>query len=315
MPRAYEQGYDKGPLRINTLVDPVIEGGIDWTGGNVVYVPAGSSIATAITNAVSGDTIQLGAGTYAITSTLTVDKKLHIKGMGRGITTIASASDIHMLLATTQGGSLFSDLTLNFSAAMNISRYILSGTVAFDCRNVSIISTATGSSTTFSIGFYQRGAAITNLYDCSFEATGATGCNLGYYSSVSGSILNAFNCYGSSSGDTSGTYGGWVAGTNNTNATMRLYGGSFYSTVNQATGAVWTITGTLSVYNSTVNGSGATAFDVKRDAGTLTLYNTTLVNNKTSGTITYGGTVASSQINIGGTALNKTQLDALLELL
>jgi hypothetical protein len=37
-------------------------------------------------------------------------------------------------------------------------------------------------------------------------------------------------------------------------------------------------------------------------AGTLTLYDTTLVNNTTSGTITYGGTVRSSQARLGATS-------------
>ena len=63
----------------NTGADSIkTAGGIDWAGGNVIYVPIGASIQDAINGAKTGDTIILGSGTYTITSTIIVNKKLHI---------------------------------------------------------------------------------------------------------------------------------------------------------------------------------------------------------------------------------------------
>ena len=90
-------------------------------------------------------------------------------------------------------------------------------------------------------------------------------------------------------------YGAWVAVSQISTGVLNLYGGSYTNTVDKAEGAVSCFAGTLSVYGSVINGSGATAFDVKRTDGTLTLYaGTNLLNNKTDGTITYGGTVVTS---------------------
>jgi hypothetical protein len=94
---------------------------------------------------------------------------------------------------------------------------------------------------------------------------------------------------------------------NNSTATTNVYGGSFSSGTNTNSGVfqIGTNGGNLNSYGATVNGSGASGFDVKREAGTLTLYNTTLVNNTTSGTITYAGTVVSGTVR----GVHKTQDD------
>ena len=62
------------------------------TTGNVTLVGCSDSIATAITNASAGDTLQLGSCTYSISAFLNVDKSLRIIGQGSGTTTISTSS-------------------------------------------------------------------------------------------------------------------------------------------------------------------------------------------------------------------------------
>jgi hypothetical protein len=59
-----------------------ITGNIDWSGGNVTYVPLGGDIQTYVTAASAGDTLVLASGVYTITSSITVDKQLNIRGQG-----------------------------------------------------------------------------------------------------------------------------------------------------------------------------------------------------------------------------------------
>jgi hypothetical protein len=50
---------------------------------NVIHIPIGGDIQTYVTAATAGDTLVLSAGTYTITSTITVAKQLNIIGQGR----------------------------------------------------------------------------------------------------------------------------------------------------------------------------------------------------------------------------------------
>jgi hypothetical protein len=299
----------------NTLRVNSAQTAIEFIDTNVIDVPIDGDIAAYITAATAGDTLQLAAGTYTITSGLTVDKKLHIRGMGRGITTITCATNAVMVNFTTEDGSLISDLDVNYSAATTSLKSMVTGTASYTAMNVRTISTATGANTVYVFGFRLEGAKTANLHNCSFSGTGNVGGNVGIYSNTASSTINAYDFVATSANSSTSQYGANLVLLGQATATINLYGGSFVNAVDTAGGVVQCVAGAINVYGSVISGTGATAFDVKRDAGTLTLYNTTLVNNKTSGTITYAGTVAGSQINLGGTSLNKTQLDALLALL
>lgn len=59
------------------------------TTGHVTYVGCSDSIATAISAATAGDTLQLGSCTYTISSALVIDKSLRIVGQGIGNTILS----------------------------------------------------------------------------------------------------------------------------------------------------------------------------------------------------------------------------------
>lgn len=74
-----------GPLKVR-----VGGGSYGWT-GVVRNVPTGGDIAAALNAALPGDTVQLAAGTYAISSPITVKAGVQLLGAGKSLTTIQAA--------------------------------------------------------------------------------------------------------------------------------------------------------------------------------------------------------------------------------
>jgi hypothetical protein len=314
----------------NIFNDLEVKGELDWSGGNVVYVPLEKTgktqteiLTEAITAATSGDTLQLAAGTYTITAELVGSKRLHYRGMGRGITKITTSTDLvsdAMINISPDGsGSLISDMDIEWTGEITgAGSQMIKVRGNLNVNNVHIYNLATSTNARYPAGFrFASATAYTlNVVNSFYTATGAKGW--GALATISGynGTMNFYNVHATSA-DGSSVNGANILYCDKTGGTINVYGGSYITATDKASAAVECNAGTINVYNGAViSGSGATAFDVKRNAGTITLYaGTNLVNNKTSGTITYAGTVASSQINLGGTSLNKTQLDALLALL
>ena len=274
-----------------------VTGSIDWTGSNEWQVPIGADLQTAINNATAGDTLILAAGTYTITSGLTVNKKLHIMGQGEGITTITSASDIVMIDMQTTSSAI-SDMTISSSGTRTGSNTKCAILLTAGCNiyNIEFLDSTTGATNVY----YEtiRGVAgTTKITNCSLVATGAIAFN-GFYMSPSGSTaaVTIDKCNFSCSGGTSASYGAMVIyHAASSTSSVSIYNSYITSPVTATSGVLYNngAGASMSVYNSTLNGSASK--DVSRDNGTVTLYNTTLVNNTTSGTITYGGTVASGK--------------------
>ena len=310
---------DAGTDSVGLLGSPLaVAGALDWVPGNTIYVPIGGVIADYITAATAGDTLQLAAGTYTLTTGLTVNKKLHIRGMGRGITKITTSTDLGTtaMLAGTSDGTLFSDMDIEWTSAITggASKMVDVG-ANLNFYNVHIYNLATGASSVYPAGFRFAAAKTLNIVNSFYTASGSKGWGALLLNGTS-SVVNLHNVHATAA-DGSAAVGANIVYSDNAGSVINIYGGSYITATDKASAAVECNAGAINVYNgATISGSGATAFDVKRVAGTLTLYaGTNLVNNKTSGTITYAGTVAGSQINLGGTSLNKTQLDALLALL
>jgi hypothetical protein len=282
-----------------------VSSAIDWSGGNTIYVPIDGNIADYITAATSGDTLQLAAGTYTITSTITVDKKLHIRGMGRDITTI-STGDFDVFNATADG-VLYSDLTVAPSGNADRLNKIFDGTHSYNARNVYVHSTMTRASAFYGTrGFTISATGKTvNLYDCEYFSDGVVGEGRAILMGTdsAASTINAYNFRARTINTTHATSANVVVYISHVDSVLNLYNPDISCPVDRAAGIVRTDGGTLTVYGGTINGSGASAFDVQWIGGTLTLYNTTLVNNTTSGTITYAGTVVSGTVR----GVHKTQ--------
>jgi hypothetical protein len=93
--------WDVGAFDIS-LVDLTSSGSIDWSGGNTVYVPLGGDIQTYVTAAAAGDTLVLASGVYTITSSITVDKQLNIRGQGSSGFVTAPVTPSHGTLIDTE---------------------------------------------------------------------------------------------------------------------------------------------------------------------------------------------------------------------
>jgi hypothetical protein len=292
----------------NAFTNATLGGSVDWSGGNVIYVPLTGSIADAITAATAGDTLQLAAGTYTITSGLTANKKLHIRGMGEGITTITSSTNdiADILLLGTEDGAMVSNLTIQYTASAALTTNLIRSTVNATLKDVELLSTAIQSGARYISGVKLMVGKTINAYRVRFNGSGSFDANLMFWHQGAGGVINAYDCYGVSSNGQQAEDGSIVAFTGNSTATINLYGGEYKSSASKTGGVVHCTSGAINVYEGTViNGSGAAAFDVKRLAGTLTLYaGTNLVNNKTSGTITYAGTVVSAISRSGQFRLN-----------
>jgi len=303
-----DESAPEGSLTVGARGEVTLTGEIDWSGGNVVYVPlsTGTSMETAInaaiSSATSGDTLVLAAGDWVIDGTITVNKKLHIKGMGKGITTIACATDLvagAMLAFTTTAGSRVSDLTISYSAtSISGSANLTDWQVNGNLNNVEFIDTSTGTTHTPKAINLSTASVTVNAEDCSYAGSGANGGH--WLANVTGvtTELNIRRCNATSAGGT-GTLGNvLVYGVGAASRVVNIYDSHFSSAPDIAKGVIYN-GGTTTIYNSTINGSGATAYDVENIANTLTLHaGTELVNNKTSGTITYAGTAVTSDLYV-----------------
>lgn len=284
---------------------------VDFAQGNITYVPLLGNIATYITNATAGDTLVLAAGTYTITSGLTVNKKLHIRGQGRDLTTITCATaDIVSMIDSTANDSMLSDMTLSttseFTAGTNTILLIRGRIIV---KNVYFNNVATGISTKVCASVTFATASTSYIDSCIFNASGSIGWHGALYMKLIGAVANVSNCIFTGSNGTRSD-GNNIVYAGSTGGTINLYSCSMADATNLANGvvAVQHASAAINCYNCTINGSGATAYDVLQTAGTLTLYNTTLVNGTKSGTISYGGQVNTSTQYIGGASATALQV-------
>ena len=284
---------------------------MDWAAGNVTYVPITGNIETYITAATAGDTLVLAAGTYTLTSALTIttaSSSLTIRGMGKDATIITGAVASQLLLVQA-GVITFEDLTIQNTRANGDSAIVFDRTAAgvatgIILRNVKINS-GTSSSPSGNIEglvkFLDCGGTIDNC-EISAISTGAEARAVDITMASTAEAAATVNIYNSiiyASGVVStglkpfvnNAPAGGVLTVNAYNSTISGVGasGNRYAVYSART------TGTTvntNVYGSTLNGS---TYDAIADASAgLTLHaGTELVNGTTSGTITYDGTVVS----------------------
>lgn len=289
------------PNFIDKATGPVLNltSSLEWTGGRVIYVPLSGDIATYITNASAGDTLVLAAGTYTITSSITVNKKLHIMGQGEGITTITCSTDgLVAMIDMASAGSRLSNMTISQSGALTGTPIMVRHSAACDIANVQFLSTLTGNVEARVI--YGNSASIMNIENCTSSVTGACYTQPFVRCSTGGSTINIRNSNLYGSGQTRAADACRVI--RNDSGTVNIYSSSISNTSASTSGVVFNAGGAINITSTTINGSGTGAFDVLNSSGVLTLYDTTLVNNTTSGTITYGGTVRSANFNSSNTS-------------
>ena len=182
--------------------------GVPGTGSNVCTIanPNCNTIAQAVTASSNGDTISIGAGSFAVPSSIALTKTLTITGAGIGVTFVQPTSTA---FSVRTSGIVFSDFTLQNgatgiafqSAASNntqITRVQFSGQTS---RGIDVSLAAT---------FPVTNVAIT---DCQFAVTGIA-IRTSSTAQVAGVTISGTSFTG-------GTYGLYVA---NDNSTSRFSG-------------------------------------------------------------------------------------------
>jgi hypothetical protein len=135
----------------------------------IIVGPPPASIQTAINSAISGDTIQLSAGTY-IEEIQVISKNLDIIGLGQGITIIQSPNSLTRLTQNYISGSTFWCIVMVDNQAaptpqiVNISNLTVDGSDQQD----TIIPPIYGSSDRFfAIGYHNASGTIQNVHTTS----------------------------------------------------------------------------------------------------------------------------------------------------
>ena len=199
---------------------------------------------------------------------------------------------------TAGANSLLSDMTVSYSAANTGNSFLTKWGVNGNISNVEFIDTCTSSATSGCFAIDMSTASVTvNIVDSSYAGSGDAGYH--WFGNVIGATteLNIRRCNATNTGGDSATLGNvLVYSSGAASRVVNIYDSHFASDSATTGGTIYN-GGTTTVYNSTIDSSGATSFDVKNTANTLTLYDTTLVNNTTSGTITQAGTVITLRVS------------------
>ena len=258
------------------------DGSVDWASGNVVYVPLAGDIETAIAAATAGDTIILAAGTYTVTDDIDIAQSINVVGQGVGATLVQCGTGSKNIFHISVGDVRIADLTISTTGDASIGIKATGGTTPLSgivIDRVKFVGTAGDGITSFR--FENAGGTVK---DCIVVNDG-TGASDGIYViqtvATSTFTVDIYNTY------SKGTRYGAIAT------------GSAYSVSN------W--------YGCTLKGA---TNDIGRfSSAVATLYDTTLVNNTTSGTITYGGTVVGKNAsfspdsdNVGGVIASRAKM-------
>ena len=264
---------------------------MDWAAGNVTYVPSGASIATYITNATAGDTLQLAAGTYTITDDIDVTKAVNIVGQGIGKTIINNATANVDVFVLSISNIRISDLTITNSGGTNYKASIKSSgnLTGIVLENIRIVDSKTGTAAKYALYLLDTSAVITNVYGSTAGTGGAAFVFATDGSANAATTITLTDCYGISTGATSSGISSLDL-SSSFDCLVYAYGGYFEG----ITTGVLASNGAdafLYAYGSTLK--GGTQDVLQANSATVTLYDCTLVNGTTSGTITYDGTVVS----------------------
>lgn len=311
-----------GYLKLDCSNDPLTNGLTigDGTGDeylelaacNITFVPIGASIASYIAAATAGDTLRLSAGTYTVTAALAVNKLLNIVGQGDGITNVITSTAGITGVFDLSASSRISDLSVSNTAATDTIRciYGLADGITVTLENIGL--SCTGSSAVIQpIYLAKCNSILTNINISGVQATGSASNAFAVYlyvdaattakrthtlTNVKATVIGDSSTYssalfiydnGSANGVEANIFGGRGKATN-------LGAGSSYGVRTIGAGCA------VNFYDSVLNGAGYDA--VQSTSSVLTLYNSTLVNNTTSGTVTSAGNRRGGGVYIGNAA-------------
>jgi hypothetical protein len=248
--------------------------------GTIISVAIGDNIETAIAGAAAGDTIQLAAGTYTVTDDIDITQPINVVGAGVGVTIIAcSTASKNIFHVNTLGSVRISDLSIAATGNADMGINVTTADMLIDNCSISI----TGGAGT-SVGI-EASAGTMYLYNTTVSLTSTTGTIYGINFDTAIVATVVANC--KSSAASSGAAASAI-GFRSSCGDHVLYSCTFTGSGSATSKrGVLVIDGSAALGNCVCNGAD---YDVGQSAtGTVALYNTTLVNRTTSGTITLAG--------------------------
>ena len=292
-----------------SITDLTASGKVAWTGGRVTYVPATGDIQAYVTAASAGDTLILSAATYVITATITVNKAILIKGQGLSATKITTATADIAAFTLTASSARVTDLYIGHSGTgTTYGIYANDGLTGLQVSNVIVVTSGAG----FKNCLYSK-SSIT-VSNSEFYPTSSDSSSNGIYiANDSGATVNIFanvqNCRVLATGVTSSTNGnrGLVLNNNNTTKTITVnlfnsnlvaYASSGSTDAGIFVASTTTTNVTLNAYDSVIQGADVDVYNTT--GNTITVYNCTLVNGTTTGTITKAGTQVGANQTLSG---------------
>jgi hypothetical protein len=302
-------------------------GAIDFTSSNITYVPLSGDIQTYVTAAAAGDTLVLSSGTYTITSTITVNKRLTIRGQGRAGsslipltpvhgTTISCATAAVTAFAITSDDVLISDLSINMTGAGSTGVSVAMDTVRPVLENIYVYINSTGLNTGFNV--YSSNIV---LRDLAFYIISTDGSAAGVFfyndsSSTINATLDAFSVTGTSVGNTGYSYA-FACYNNNDANTLRMNLTNCLGTASGGTVADWAVISTsTTTFNSTVYAyncilDGADFDAVQSGTNVLDVGGSTLLNETISGTIIQAGMIRINTLAAANISVNELDKDGI----
>jgi hypothetical protein len=295
---------------------PLVQGGVtskalasdlfQWPGGRVSYVPIGGNIQAYVTAATAGDTLILGAGTYTVTATITVDKAILIKGQGLSATKVVSATADIAVFTLTASSARITDLYIGHSGTgTTYGIYAGDGLSSLQVRNVTVVTSGAG----VKFCIYSKSSITVSDTEC-YPTSSDSNSNGVYITNDSGATVNiAANIQGVrviATGVTATTNGnrGLVAYNNNTvnTITVNLFNSQLTAVASAGSTDIALYSAsttsnsvTINAYDSVLSGADNDVFNT--GSNLVNLFNCTLVNNSPTGTIVYAGTQVVAKLN------------------
>jgi hypothetical protein len=292
---------------------PLVQGGVtskalasdlfQWPTGRVTYVPIGGNIQAYVTAATAGDTLILGAGTYTVTATITVDKAILIKGQGLSATKVVTSTADLAVFTLAASTARVSDLYVgNTGTGTSFAFYAGDGLTQLQISNVVAVLGGNGlkygiwsqSSITISnCEMYITSANLNSNGVMIYNETGATAninANIQNVRVLStGATLNnrgiVFN---------NNNVANTIAG-NVTNCNLTAYASTGVTDIALYVNSTTTNNVTVNAYNSLFDGADSDVTVIGTNSCTLS--NCTLTHGTATGTVVYAGTQVVAKLN------------------
>jgi hypothetical protein len=266
--------------------------------------------------AANGDVVILAAGTYTLTSAVTITRQITLKGQGgkaQGCKTVIATSTAALsLLTITASNVSISDLCISTTGAGSETAIYVNGTGGTILTNVNIQNVdITMSGTSTQTGIKSNDGNV-NINDVTMSITSSSGAALGIYTFSASTSEAAYTVDVRNATVTTSCGGGSAKsiafGSEESSASqdsilnVRFSKGTAGETSagcsSRGASADLGANAVLTIENSILSGTDADLFQAS--SGILTAKGVSLINGTTSGTITWAGTEGANNLSLGG---------------